>query len=164
MTARPCARCGEVIAAGTYCDEHKPTDQRTGRTHIAWRNDARWKNLSRRLRHAAPFCEDCGSRRDLTVDHIVPVSTVPELAYAEENCRVLCRSDNGRRGNRYTEDEALQVLARLEATARRRPSRQVRQRVEALRSALGTRGVGADQPTLRPSRRPSLRYTPGGRS
>lgn len=116
--------------------------------------------MSRRLRRAAPFCEQCASRSDLCVDHVVPVSVVPELAYAEENCRVLCRSCNGRRGNRWTEAEALAVLARLEDTARRRPSRQARQRAEALRSALGTRGGGADRPTLRSDGSRGADYTP----
>lgn len=165
MIARPCARCGEPIAAGSYCVGCTPTSDRTNTTHVAYRNDARWKNLSRRLRHAAPFCEFCGSRRDLCVDHIVPVAVVPELTYAEENLRVLCRSCNGRRGNQWSVEEAHQVLARLDDTMRRRPSRRSRQRAGALRSMLRTRGVGADQPPVRSGGRRGADYTPrpGGR-
>jgi hypothetical protein len=35
-----------------------------------------------------------GSRDDLTVDHIIGLDEAPQLAYVEENLRVLCRGHN----------------------------------------------------------------------
>ena len=123
MTARPCIRCGGVFATGSHCTDCRPKDNRTNREHVAWRNNAQWKDLSKRLRRTSPFCEWCGATEQLTVDHILPVSDYEELAYAVENCRVLCKACNGRRGHTFTLDEAEAVLKRLEATQRRQPTK-----------------------------------------
>lgn len=141
MTLKPCIQCGEP-SDRSRCPEHRPKDTRTDRAHIAWRNDIRWKSLSKRLRRASPFCEACGTSADLTVDHVIPVADAPELAYAVENCRVMCRPCNGRRGDRVTLAEALDVLDRLRATLARRPSQGARERVKvAQRCAEGLRGA-----------------------
>lgn len=38
----------------------------------------------------------CGTRRDLTVDHIIPRTVAPQLAYDPENLRTLCRRCHGK--------------------------------------------------------------------
>ncbi|BBY42184.1 HNH endonuclease [Mycolicibacterium celeriflavum] len=136
MIARPCIGCGEVIPTGSYCTDCKPADTRTDREHVAWRNGARWKAFSKRLRRLAPFCEHCGTADDLTVDHLLPVHDYPELAYAAENCRVLCRPCNGKRGNKFSHTEAAAVLRRLESAYNRRPTKSGRERVNVAQRAV----------------------------
>src|SRR5258705_6159747 len=115
---RPCLDCGEPTT-GVRCPDHTTrTDTRTNRSHVAYANDARWKAFSKRLRRMVPFCEGCGAVTGLSVDHLLPVSDYPELTYAEENCQTLCLPCNGRRGDRFTLDDALAVLARLQAAHR----------------------------------------------
>lgn len=154
MTLTVCLNCG-TPSTGPRCTEHT-IDTRTERTHIAWRNDARWKALSNRLRKAQPWCSQCHTTADLTTDHIIPVSAAPELAYAVENADVLCRSCNGKRGNRFTLDEAQAVLMRLQATYKRHPAKKGRERIAAAQRATQTRGdTSPDQP-FRPIGRQSL--------
>jgi hypothetical protein len=43
-------------------------------------------------------CRDCGSRKHLTVDHIVPEVVGGEATM--ENCQTLCKSCNSRKGAR----------------------------------------------------------------
>ncbi|WP_082994382.1 HNH endonuclease signature motif containing protein [Mycobacterium paragordonae] len=117
---RPCLGCGCLIASGSRCQEcrpkRRPASGRKGRTATDWR----WRNLSQRLRKLSPFCERCGSREDLTVDHVIPISDPvgAELVYDELNLRVLCRRCNAERGYRCTQAERRQVL---QAIRRRRP-------------------------------------------
>ena len=75
------------------------------------------QTLSRRLRRASPFCEQCHATTDLTTDHIIPVSEDPTLRLEPLNCRVLCNPCNGHRRNRVTDDERRAVR---EAIARRK--------------------------------------------
>lgn len=146
MIARPCITCGEVIATGTHCAECRPARNDPRRSHVAAHNGPRWKNLSKRLRRRSPFCEICGDVERLQLDHVIPASVCEELTYVEANLRVLCTSCNGRRQNRYTHDEAQQVLARLHADYRRHPTRAGRERIAATETALATRGEGVDGP------------------
>lgn len=144
---RPCLVCGEPTRA-SRCPEHQLKD--TPRSHVAYANNARWKSLSKRIRKASPFCEQCGSGDQLQVDHIIPESVAPELAYAEENLRVLCALDNNRRQANYTPDEAQHVLNRLVAAYRRRPTRKGRDRIAAAERALQSLG-GDPKPQVRPT-------------
>ncbi|TMS50967.1 HNH endonuclease [Mycobacterium sp. DBP42] len=137
MVNKPCLFCGEP-SPGTYCPGCRPADERE-RHHIR-SNPTRWKNLSKRLRRLSPFCEFCGATKALAVDHILPISDYPELVYAEENCRVLCRSCNGKRGNKFTHDEAQAVLTRLVASQKRRPTTKGRERVNVAQRACDQGG------------------------
>lgn len=112
MTARPCLHCGDLISTGTRCSTCTPAETGRDKTSAHW-NNARWKNLSRRLRQQSPFCELCSSTSNLQVDHILPIVDYPELTYVAENLRVLCRTCNGRRGSTYTYAEATNVLNAL---------------------------------------------------
>ena len=141
------------MAAGSYCPGCQP---RTTNTHVATLNGGKWKRLSQQTRKASPFCERCGSTNKLETDHILPQSILPELTYRPENLRVLCRTCNNARGNTYTDAEAAEVLARLRATYKRRPTKTTRQHIEATENAL-TRGYA---PTEASDRRPGRR---GGR-
>lgn len=51
----------------------------------------------------------------LTVDHIIPLSEAPKLAYGELKLRVPCRTHNAERGGRCTAAEREQVLTAIKA-------------------------------------------------
>lgn len=96
---RPCLKCGVVIAAGSRCSECRPRQQYQRGTKGRTATDWRWRKTSQRLRKASPFCEECASTTDLTVDHRVPISRGGAV-YAIKNLAVLCRQCNARKGNR----------------------------------------------------------------
>ncbi|KXO99673.1 HNH endonuclease signature motif containing protein [Tsukamurella tyrosinosolvens] len=75
--------------------------------------DSRWRRLSLKARKLQPFCIDCRTTRNLTADHLLPVSEFPELAYEIENLTVRCRSCNSIRGTTWTTADAEEVLSRL---------------------------------------------------
>lgn len=49
-------------------------------------------------------CMKCKSTKDITVDHIKPFSTYPELANNLDNMQVLCRSCNSSKSNKKIVD------------------------------------------------------------
>lgn len=63
-----------------------------------------WRQLRRRtIRRDGAVCSICGVRPrggDLTVDHILPRSSRPDLALTPSNLQVLCRSCNSSKGAR----------------------------------------------------------------
>lgn len=63
---RPCLRCGEP-ASGTYCPACRPPESKPSARARGY--DANWDKLSARARRLQPFCTDCGSTRDLQLDH-----------------------------------------------------------------------------------------------
>jgi 5-methylcytosine-specific restriction endonuclease McrA len=158
VTLRPCLDCG-TPSDGPRCPAHTTTTKQRPKGHIHT-NTTRWKNLSKRLRKLSPFCELCGAREQLSVDHILPVSEAPELVFAEENLRVGCLSCNGSRGNRFTHDEAHAVLKRLESAYNRRPTAKGRQCVTVAQRLAQTRGGTPSDQDSRPGGRPSLRMRP----
>lgn len=116
---RPCIGCGALIPSGSRCGQCRPkrppTPGRKGRTATDWR----WRKLSQKLRGLSPFCEKCLATSDLTVDHIIPPTERPDLIYEVLNLRVWCRSCNGSRGNRVSDQERAQVLDAIAARAAR---------------------------------------------
>lgn len=112
---KPCIVCG-TPSETTRCPEHQlPTHSGTPNTeHPAYANNARWKNLSARLRRKQKFCDRCGSRHKLTVDHIVRFKDRPEWAYEEANLRVLCvRCNSELSGAKATPEVEAQVAAAI---------------------------------------------------
>lgn len=70
------------------------------RHHDAIKNDPRYKAWRRAVLEAAGHrCEDCGTERDLTADHIVPLDAGGD-PFDTSNGRCLCRPCNSRKGNR----------------------------------------------------------------
>lgn len=45
-------------------------------------------------------CMQCGSTENLEADHILPVSTHPELSLDPSNGQALCRKCNGEKSNK----------------------------------------------------------------
>jgi 5-methylcytosine-specific restriction endonuclease McrA len=96
---RPCAGCGKVVRASRCVDCQRIKDRgRPTRTQRGY--DYSWNKLSKQLREQQPFCSIPGcNNKDLTVDHIIPLSDAPYLRLEISNLRVLCRSHNSRKGN-----------------------------------------------------------------
>src|SRR5262249_20422003 len=59
---------------------------------------ARWPALRLQAKRRDGFrCVQCGARGRLEVDHIEPVRTHPELAFALENLQTLCAACHSRK-------------------------------------------------------------------
>lgn len=98
MIARPCAECGDLIATGTYCDEHrrgaKVSPRRRG-------YDSAWDRLSKRARRLQPFCSVPGCMStDLTVDHTEEAwkRKAAGKTIRLRDVQVLCRRHNAEKG------------------------------------------------------------------
>ena len=93
-----------------------------------------------------PWCTDCSTTSDLTVDHIVPKSEAPELVYEMANLAVRCRSCNSKRGTNCTDDERKAVQNAV-AARKARTQRFYRNERE---NAAQTRGATPDDPRRTP--------------
>ncbi|WP_082789295.1 HNH endonuclease signature motif containing protein [Tsukamurella pseudospumae] len=165
MTARPCISCGDIINTGTRCTSCTPAETGRDKTSAHW-NTSRWKNLSRRLRAAQPFCDICAGTAHPQVDHLLPVADFPELTYETANLRVLCRTCNGRRGANYTVADAELVLSRLLSEQARTRKVKYRKLIPVAQRAVQAAGTVGRVPPKRhappvgKAQRPL--YTPGG--
>jgi 5-methylcytosine-specific restriction endonuclease McrA len=127
LMQRPCIGCGSLIERGSRCGPCTPKRKTRDTAHAG--TDWRWRKISEKLRRLSPFCEVPGcTSKDLTVDHIIPVSERPDLAKDELNCRVLCRSHNAARGTTCTDAERDQVLSAIKARNQRLASAYADQR------------------------------------
>ena len=88
MLARPCLTCGQLTRGSSRCATCRQTT--AGRGY-----GSAWQQRSRALIARMPWCLWCGATRDLTVDHIVPLSQGG--SNESDNLRVLCRKCNSRR-------------------------------------------------------------------
>lgn len=121
MTYQPCIECGELTERNRCARHQLPTRPKTNTNHVAFANNTRWKNLSKRLRKQSPFCEQCGTPNDLTVDHIVRHADRPEWAYEEDNCRILCRHHNGKiSGTPATAEQERNIEQKINSRRERR--------------------------------------------
>jgi 5-methylcytosine-specific restriction endonuclease McrA len=71
------------------------TDAR--RAHQAFKDSPAWRKVRKQIRMRDGACVDCGTDQSLTVHHVVPYRTAPELALDPDNLVTLCRSCHGRR-------------------------------------------------------------------
>lgn len=90
--ATTCLDCGTLTARGTYCSACYADSP------DAYRSTARWRRLSREQVQRHPVCVYCGSSRDLTTDHVLPLQR--RGASHPSNLQTLCRSCNGRKADR----------------------------------------------------------------
>jgi 5-methylcytosine-specific restriction protein A len=96
---KPCLDCGELANKPRcpVCSKKYEKFKSTSRPSRADRGyDANWKRLSKQLRLLQPYCSFCKRTKDLTVDHIVPLSNGGFTV--ESNLQVLCRSCNSSKG------------------------------------------------------------------
>lgn len=102
-----CPSCGTPHDRTTTCPNCKPTNTRDTAAEDTLRGNARargyntaWDRLSRRARTLQPWCTDCGTTHDLTVDHS-PAAWDRQAAGQPirlDDVDVVCRPCNGRRG------------------------------------------------------------------
>ena len=101
LLPRPCITCGDLTDA-SHCAEHtpRPPDRRRGRGRDHVGRGAAWDRLSRRARSFQDWCTDCGSRDDLTADHLPSAwhKVIKHRALTLHDVEVVCRSCNSRRG------------------------------------------------------------------
>jgi len=150
VTLKPCVQCGEP-SDRSRCPAHGPKDapkvRDRGHVHT---NTATWKALSKKARRLQPWCTWCGTTDDLCTDHVIPYSVAPELGHSIENCQVLCRPCNGRRGDAFTEADVAAVLHRLYEAYKLHPTRAARERIAAAERAATTRGDTPPDQAFRP--------------
>lgn len=94
---KACSDCGELTDRAR-CAACRPRDPRPSGTQRGY--DSAWQRLSKRARRLQPFCSDCGTTEDLTVDH-TPAAWAAHEAGREitlDMVEVVCRADNSRRG------------------------------------------------------------------
>lgn len=94
---KACPDCGAPTPR-TYCDDHRRPERKASATQRGY--DSTWNRLSRRARRLQPWCSDCGSVEDLTVDHSQEAWLRKEagLPIRLVDVDVVCRACNSRRG------------------------------------------------------------------
>jgi len=97
LLPRPCAGCGVIIRNASRCINCRRVAERNRPRRVDRGYDYQWAKLSRAMREAHPYCKQCGTTKDLTVDHIIPLADGgPRLE--PSNLQVLCRRCNSRKG------------------------------------------------------------------
>lgn len=103
MTLRLCSftGCGELSEDGR-CTEHRPKQPTKPSARARGYNTA-WDRLSSRARTLQPWCSDCGTKEDLTADHLVwPARTLHDVSVVCRKCNTL-RGETPRDGKRHDE-------------------------------------------------------------
>lgn len=145
---KPCIDCG-VLGPTTTCPEHTVISERYPKDSPRKRGyNTAWDKLSRRARRLQPFCTNCGTKKDLTLDHS------PEAWEAHDAgkpitmsmVQVLCRPCNSRKGPARPE------------TAQRTPPR------TTASSPLQDGDMGLQEGKGTPGARHNFSYTPRGYS
>lgn len=79
----------------SYCKEHynpsKPFSKAV-RSNENLYQSSRWRNLRKLHLEKYDYCVMCGSRSDLTVDHIITPRGNEDLFFSAENLQTLCKS------------------------------------------------------------------------
>lgn len=96
---KPCLNCG-TLAKQTRCPScsvrYARLRERARPTRSERGYNAEWQRLSKLLRTIQPYCSRCKATKDLTVDHIIPLSAGGSTV--ESNLQVLCRKCNSSKG------------------------------------------------------------------
>lgn len=96
VLTRPCNGCGKLVRA-SLCLDCKRVKERSRPTRAQRGYNYAWNKLSKELRAANPFCNNCGTTTDLTLDHITPLSKNGKSVLS--NLQVLCRKCNSQKAN-----------------------------------------------------------------
>ena len=89
---RTCIDCG-TLAQATRCTDCRRQADRAKKAKRPDLHTAAWRQVRTAAIAAQPWCSDCGTTTDLTLDHVEPRSTVAGV-------QVLCRPCNSRKGAR----------------------------------------------------------------
>lgn len=95
-----CPGCKNLHPLGTGCTHCAQGARKwaSKNTRTKGRYDHAWRKARAQAIAEQPWCSHCGSKTDLTGDHITPLSKGG--TNTRDNVRVLCRSCNSRRGNK----------------------------------------------------------------
>jgi 5-methylcytosine-specific restriction protein A len=66
------------------------------KAHTDFVSSPAWRRVSKLVRERDGSCVRCGSTRQLTAHHIIPVRVDPSVALDVDNCVTLCRSCHGK--------------------------------------------------------------------
>lgn len=93
----PCLYCG-TLSRGSVCRDCLSAIQARDpkRRERNKQYDHEWNRLSRLARQLQPWCSRCGSKNDLTADHILSLANGGSNIL--ENIMVLCRRCNSSKG------------------------------------------------------------------
>ncbi|MFD6970149.1 HNH endonuclease [Streptomyces sp. NPDC059949] len=81
------------------CEGAPPRRHKSKNTRRPGLYDYQWQKVRAEAIKLQPYCSFCGTDRDLTGDHILPLKDGGKNTL--DNVRVLCRSCNTRRENDY---------------------------------------------------------------
>jgi 5-methylcytosine-specific restriction endonuclease McrA len=97
------------------CHLHAPAADEQRHPYDWVYRDKRWRQLSRAVRAAQPFCQlqlpGCTIVSEVT-DHTIPHRGDPALAFDPSNVKAACRRCNSVKGRRLTQGGAADVGAR----------------------------------------------------
>ena len=93
----PCLYCG-ILSRGSTCKDclNAIAARDPKRAERNKRYNSEWHRLSRLARQMQPWCSRCGSRNDLTADHILSLANGGNNVL--ENIMILCRKCNSSKG------------------------------------------------------------------
>ena len=99
MVCASCLAARPVTARKRSHEERRSSPDALARRAEARRfySSARWRRTRDAIRKRDGACVACGSVERLTVDHIVPRTEAPALAFEPGNLRTLCASCHGKR-------------------------------------------------------------------
>ncbi|MEV7364259.1 HNH endonuclease [Streptomyces sp. NPDC091299] len=116
MPISPPSRCGEpgchALAPEGRCDEHKR--KAWANRSKAWGSGStrKWREFRAERLQAEPQCRWCGAKKDLEVDHIIPLSRGGSK-WDPDNVQTLCepcheiKSEQDRRQRTHPEGSRL---------------------------------------------------------
>jgi 5-methylcytosine-specific restriction endonuclease McrA len=97
-----CSRHKRLHPLGTpcaLCATATPRRHKSKNTRRPGQYDYQWQKVRAEAIRLQPYCLFCGTDKDLTGDHIIPLKEGGTNVL--DNVRVLCRSCNTRRENDY---------------------------------------------------------------
>lgn len=105
MPVRLCIEqgCPLVIPSGLRCSRHAAAFEAARSTRRAAYRSAAYKRSRKALLDGRIPCMECGTFKDLTVDHIRPLSRGG--TNDPSNLQVLCRRCNAKKGSAETRED-----------------------------------------------------------
>jgi 5-methylcytosine-specific restriction protein A len=89
--------CNALLEKPGYCDKHKGEYksknipfENAKRSNEGLYKTTRWRVMARKHLSIQNFCVCCGSRENLTVDHIIPPRGDGDLFFDKDNLETLC--------------------------------------------------------------------------
>ena len=95
------------LDGSNYCERHQEYGEQKAAKHIAFLNalrsneefyrTKRWRTLRAKIIKEQKHCQCCGTKDNLTVDHIIDPRGDEQLFFDESNLQVLCEACHRRK-------------------------------------------------------------------